>query len=210
MKTLILSSSWQFISTYNIDEFLPKKLIDCKIAYIITASKKVPNAGYLDRHRKEMSALNLSYTEIDIEGKNESELREELDWYEVIFVEGWNTFSLLKAVRDSSFENVIKDLISKGVVYVGSSAWAYITCPSIIIATLFDKHWFDKCGITEYAGMNLVPFLIMAHYTDDIQEILNEKAKDLQYPLWVLNDDQALLIRDWEVRLLGWWDEMII
>jgi dipeptidase E len=209
MKTLILTSSGQFITKNNVDNFLPKKIIDCKIAYIITASKKVNDLSYIDKHRQKMNELNFSYTEIDIAGKNENELTKTLDGYDIVMVEGGNTFCLLKAVRESGFENVVKGLIEKGVVYIGSSAGSYIVCPSIVMSTL-SSHGFDRCGITEYSAMNLVPFLIKAHYTPDMLEVLKEKRKKLQYPIRALNDEQAILVRNGEAQLLGGGDEIIL
>jgi peptidase E len=86
MKTLILASSGQFITANNVDDFLPKKIAECKIAYIITASKKVDDLGYIERHRQRMDELNFSYTEIDIAGKNEDELKKALDGYDIVLV----------------------------------------------------------------------------------------------------------------------------
>lgn len=209
MKTLILASSGQFITANNVDAFLPKKIADCKIAYIITASKKVDDVGYIERHKQKMDELNFSYTEIDIAGKNEDELKKVLDGHDIIMVEGGNTFYLLKTVRDSGFTNVIKELIEKGVVYVGASAGSYIACPSIIMAT-WSNRGFDRCNITDYTAMNLVPFLIKAHYTPEMKTILDEKIKNIQYQMRVLNDDQAILVRGEKVQLLGGGDEIIL
>ena len=209
MKTLILTSSGSFITTNNIDHFLPKKITDCKIAYIITASKKVDDTNYIDEHRQKMDELNFSYTEIDIAGKNENELKKILDRYDIVMVEGGNSFYLLKAVRESGFDNVIKDLIEKGIIYIGSSAGSYIACPSIIAATWSEQE-FDRCGITEYTAMNLVPFLIRAHYEPSMREILKEKVKDLKYPIRALNDNQAILVQDDNIQLLGGGDEIIM
>jgi peptidase E len=69
---------------------------------------------------------------------------------------------------------------------------------------------FNKCGITDYSAMNLVPFLIKAHYTPDMLVELEEIKKDIKLPLRILNDKQALLIRDGEVQLLGGGDEIIL
>ncbi|MFC1615364.1 Type 1 glutamine amidotransferase-like domain-containing protein [Patescibacteria group bacterium] len=209
MKTLILTSSGQFITSNNIDHLLPKKITDCKIAYIITASKKVDDISYINRHKQKMNELNFSYTEIDIAGKNEDELRKILNGYDIIMVEGGNTFYLLKAVRESGFKNVMKELLEKGVVYIGSSAGSYITCPSIVMAT-WSNRGFDRCGITEYTAMKLVPFLMKAHYMPDMKEMLNKKIKDMQYPMRVLNDNQAILVRDGKIQLLGGGDEIIL
>ena len=208
MKTLILASSGGFITTHNIDHLLPKKIADCKIAYIITASKKVDDTGYIDSHRQKMDELNFSYTEIDIAGQDEKELRQLLNGYDIVMVEGGNTFYLLKAVRESGFIDIIKDLLARGVVYIGSSAGSYIACPSIVLATWSDD--FDNCGITDYTAMNLVPFFIKAHYTPDEQATMQKKTKDLPYPTRVLNDDQAIFIRDKEAQLLGGGDQIIM
>ena len=209
MKTLVLASSGQFITAHNVDRFLPKKITYCKIEYIITASKKVDDVGYIERHRQKMDELNFSYTELDIAGQNKDELKKALDGHDIVLVEGGNTFYLLKIVRESGFANVIKDLIEKGVVYIGSSAGSYITCPSIIMAT-WSNRGFNRCGITNYTAMNLVPFLIKTHYTPEMKTMLNEKVKNLQYPMRVLNDEQAVLVRDGEVQLLGGGDEIIL
>ena len=209
MKTLILTSSGSFITANNIDNFLPKKITDCKIAYINTASKKVFDDNYAKNHRQKMNDLNFSFTNIDIAGLDENKLKKALDGHNIILVEGGNTYYLLKAVRESGFDKIIKDLISQGVVYIGSSAGSYIACPSIIMST-WTERGFDRFGITDYTAMNLVPFLIKAHYTPDMKKMIDGKAKNLKYPLRILNDNQALLVKDGEVQLLGGGDEIII
>lgn len=209
MKTLILTSSGKFITANNVDDFLPKKITACKIAYISTASKKVADDSYAKNHQQKMNELNFSFTDIDIAGLNENKLKKALDGYDIIFVEGGNAYYLLKAIRESDFEKIIKSLISQGVVYIGSSAGSYVACPSIEVATLTERG-FDRFGITDFTAMNLVPFLIKAHYTPAMKEMLNEKAKNLKYPLRILNDNQALLVQNGEVQLLGGGDEIIM
>ena len=209
MKTLILTSSGQFINNNNIDCFLPKKITDSKIAYITTASKKVDDTSYIEKHRQAMDDLNFSYTEIDIADKNEDQLRKILKGYDIVMVEGGNTFYLLKAVRESGFENVIRELLAKGVVYIGISAGSYITCPSIIMST-WSKQEFDDCGVTDYTAMSLVPFLIKAHYLPEMKEMLENQVRKSDLPVRVLNDDQAILVRGEEVKLLGNGNEIIL
>ncbi len=202
METIILTSSGSFITDNNIDHILPKKITDCKIAYITTASNKVADKSYVEKYKQKMDGSNFSYTEIDIADKNETDLKKELVGYDIILVEGGNTFYLLKAVRKSGFEKIIKHLISNGVVYIGSSAGSYIACPSIEMATWSDRN-YDRCGVADYTAMNLVPFLIKAHYTPDMKEMLKEKIKNIKYPIKILNDNQAILVQDKKVQFLG-------
>ena len=201
MKTIILASHRQLIAANYIDHFLPKPLSEAKILYITTASKKVSDTGYVERMRQKMNELNFSFTELDIEGKSEQELKKALSSTDIIYVEGGNTFYLLEAVRESGFEKLVKEAIENGVVYWGVSAGSYIACPSIVMAT-WSGH-FDSDGVTDLTAMNLVPFLIKAHYTPDMLPLLTEKSKDLQLPLFVINDEQAVLVRDGEVQLIG-------
>ena len=208
MKTLILASSGNFIAANNVDHFLPKPLSEAKILYVTTASKKVSDTSYVERTRQKMNELNFSFTEYDIVGKSEEGLKKALSSHDIVYVEGGNTFYLLKAVRDTAFEKVVKEAIENGLVYWGVSAGAYIACPSIIMATWSDR--FDRCGVTDWAAINLVPFLIKAHYTPDILETLKEKSKELQLPLRVLNDDQAVMVKDGEVQLIGGGDEIVL
>ncbi|MBM5789762.1 hypothetical protein FJZ23_01605 [Candidatus Parcubacteria bacterium] len=208
MKTRILASSGHFLATNTINAFLPKPLSGAKILYVTTASKKVNDAGYVERTRETMDELNCFYTEYDIVGKSEEELKKALSSHDIVYVEGGNTFYLLKAVRETAFEKVVKEAIQNGLVYWGVSAGAYIACPSIIMATWSDR--FDRCGITDWTAMNLVPFFVKAHYRPDMLETIKEKSKDLQLPLRALTDEQAVVVRDGEIQLVGVGDEIVL
>src|SRR3989338_5683078 len=163
METLILASSGNLIAANNLNHFLPKPLSEAKILYVTTASKKVSDASYVERTRQKMNELNFSYTEVDIVGKSDEELKKALSASDILYVEGGNTFYLLKAVRDTGFEKIVKEAIENGLVYWGVSAGSYIACPSIIIATWSDR--FDRFGVTDWTAMNLVPFFIYSYFT---------------------------------------------
>ncbi len=208
MKTLILASSNQFITVDNVKLILPMSSDKVNILYVTTASKKVDDASYVKLTKQKMKGLGLSYTEFDIAGKSYLELREALKYSNVLYVEGGNTFYLLKTVRETGFEKIVKEEIENGLIYWGVSAGSYIACPSIIMATWFGG--VDECGVIDWNAMSLVPFLINAHSTPGNLEFLKEKSKNLRYLLRVLNDEQALLIRGEEVRLIGTGEEIIL
>ncbi|HJN05132.1 MAG TPA: Type 1 glutamine amidotransferase-like domain-containing protein, partial [Bacteroidales bacterium] len=96
MQTIILASSGEFIASTNIDNFLPKPLSESRILYITTASKKVNDNSYVEKTRQKINALSFSYTELDIVGKAEEELKKALSLCDIVYVEGGNTFYLLK------------------------------------------------------------------------------------------------------------------
>jgi dipeptidase E len=122
----------------------------------------------------------------------------------VIFVEGGNTFYLLGAIRASGFDRVLKKLIERGVVYVGSSAGSNVACPTIEVST-WKKPGEEKenFGVTNLSAMNLVPFLLKVHYTPEMKGFLEQKIANAKYPVKLLSDGQAILVKGDEIELVG-------
>ena len=58
--------------------------------------------------------------------------------------------------------------------------------------------------------MNLVDFLVIAHYEEGLREIIKRELPNLKYPLRILKDGQALLIDDNKVKFIGEVKEIII
>lgn len=203
MKKLLLSSNGKFVIEKGIKLFF-EDTSKIKLVYITTAGKVSKDRTYLEIDKELLRKEGYDFEELDIEGKNESELRELLAEKDVVYVEGGNTFYLLKAVRESGFDTVIKELIEKGVVYIGASAGSYIACPTIEVST-----WKrpgeekERFGVTDLAGMNLVPFLIKAHYQPEQKELLKEKISQAKYPTRILCDGQAILVEGDNYTLVG-------
>lgn len=183
-------------------KILPKPAGQIKIAHIITASKVEENLSYLEKENRMMRALGLNVENIDIEGKNEAELRKLLMDKDIIYVQGGNTFYLLKHVRESGFDKVVKDLIDKGVIYIGVSAGSYIACPTIEMANWKNQ---DKnlVGLRDLTGLNLVPFLLFVHYKPEYKDVLRQEIAGAKYPVKILTNDQVILIRNGETTLVG-------
>ena len=54
-----------------------------------------------------------------------------LELKDIIFVEGGNTFYLLKAMRACNFEKIIRKLLKEGKVYIGASAGSIVAGKTI-------------------------------------------------------------------------------
>lgn len=202
MKTMLLMSSGKFLFNKNVDTYLPKPLSMSRIAYITTAAKKVNNNSFVTRQKAGMDILKLQYTELDIAEYTSDEIESMLQGFDIIFMEGGNAFYLLHVIRQTGFEAIIKRLLNQGIVYMSSSAGTYVAGLSIEPAT-WTERGFDRFGIADFTAMKLVPFDIKAHYTSEKHEIFKEKAKNIQLPLKVLSDEQALLVRGDTITLLG-------
>src|SRR5262245_61958555 len=132
MKKLLLASNGGFLINHGY-RLLGIPLEDFRIAWITTASKATDDHSYLERHKAEMEKLDLHFEEFDIETMHDFDAM--LADKNVIHVEGGNTFYLLKAMRETGFNKVLLQWIADGKPYAGSSAGAYIMCPTIDVST---------------------------------------------------------------------------
>lgn len=198
---LLLTSAGTEIKE-EILKILPDEPQNLNLAHIITAAKVEKNIDYLIQERKDLKEMGFKIEEIDLEGKNEEQLRNLLKDEDIIYVQGGNTFYLLKQVRLSGFDKVVKDLINKGKIYIGASAGSYITCP-----TIEQSSWRNRdrniVGLTDLTALNLVPFLISAHFKEEYHQIIEKAVKTTKYPVVALHDTQAILVKDGKWKLVG-------
>jgi len=162
------------------------------IGYITTASKGASSNEYIKIHKQLMKDNGYSFEEIDIENKSEKALRQFFSDKNVIHIEGGNTSYLLKVIKQSSFDKILKDLLNKGIIYVGTSAGSSIIGPTIE----FSSHAIKGTTNKELRSLNLVPFLIKSHYTDDKEAEYKERLKTLKYPIKFLRDGQGILVEN--------------
>lgn len=205
MKTLFLSSAGvRFpIVREELVKILPKPLNKIKLAHIITASKVEKNPTFVEFDQKVLEDFGIQVEKIDISGKNEKELTQLLGNKDVVYVNGGNGFYLMKKVYESGFDKVIKKLINKGLIYVGVSAGTYIACPTIEMHE-WKKNKDDHYGLTDLRAMNLVPFLISVHYNrEKYREKIKQGIAKTKLLVKILTDNQALLIKDDEIQLVG-------
>lgn len=204
MKSLLLLSSGSFLEK-NLTGVFEKPLSEYKLAHIINASKGrgVNDLSYLKRARERFTNSGVEFEDLDLDGKTEGDLRKILDKFDGVFVTGGSTFYLLKSIRESGFDKVLKELLPKGFIYIGASAGSYVTCPTIEMAFWKHQDKYYHYELEDFTGMNLVPFLISVHYEQKYELILKEKIPQASCPVKVISDEQAILVQDDEVTLLG-------
>lgn len=201
MKKLLLTSAGTNVKK-EIIRIIPKSASELKIAYITTASKPELDKNYSYIDRKELINLGFQIEDLDIEGKNEEELTKLLINKDIIYVQGGNTFYLLKAVKESGFDKVIKEMIDKGKIYIGVSAGSYIACPTIEHA--YWKH-ADKniVGLKDLTALNLVPFFLTAHFEENYRKYVELGAKKTKLPVVALSNSQAVLVENGKWKVVG-------
>jgi len=203
MKTLLLLSHGQFLNN-DLAQILNRSLVGWRVAHVTTAAKgtRTGMASFWKVVHEAFARKGCYVEDLDLDGKDENELRDILKKFNAVFVNGGNTSYLLKSIRKSGFDKVVRELLPQGFVYMGASAGAYVACPTIEAAAWNNKDK-DTFGLTDLTAMNLVPFLLVAHYTPEFYDLLREKTAAISYATRVLTDEQAILVNDDEIKFLG-------
>jgi len=207
MKTLLLTSAGMRVKD-EILKILPKPPNQTKVAHITTAGKPEKSMEYQDKDKELMKKVGLQITDIDIEGKNEAELRQLLSSFDVIYVQGGNTFYLLKYVRESGFDKVVKELVDRGVIYIGVSAGSIIVGPNIETSG-WKGGDRNEVGLVDLTALNFVPFNIFPHYTPQYEQLIKKEASKSRHLVRLLTDEQAFLVQD-DTILVGKGEEIKI
>lgn len=200
MKLLLTSAGTNVKEEIN--KILPKPANQLRLAHVITASKPDLNKDYVRKDKQRLVDMGFQVEDIDIEGKTPQELRKTFKNKDIVCVQGGNTFYLLRAVKESGFDIVIKELMSKGAIYIGISAGSYIACPTIKQATWRhqDRNHF---GLTDFSALKLVPFIIIAHFEEKYRKIIEDGAKTTKCPIVALYDTQAVLVENNKYKIVG-------
>jgi len=204
MKKLFLAS-FASVSLDLIRNMLPKPPNQLKAAFIPTAGDPYEDKGFVYVDRDVLTNMGMSVIDVDLKVIRGKELEEVLSDVDVILVAGGNTFYLLDQVKKSGFDVIVKKLIDKGVVYIGSSAGSILCCPTIEGAKRFDSPT-DAPDLTNFSGLNLVDFIMIPHahkerYKERIQQT-TEEMESRGYSVKTLTDDQAISVNDNIVKFL--------
>ena len=200
-KMLLLTSSGMSGTKEEILSALSKPPDKVRVAHIITASKVKEDTTYVDKDRELMREVGFNVEDIDIEGKNKKQLMKILEAVDIIYVQDGNTFYLLKQMRKSGFDKIIKKLLKRGIVYVGVSAGSVVAGKTIETSSW--KADENKFGLLNLKGLELIKSNIFVHYKPEDDEIIKQKSEKIKKELRILTDEQALFIFGKKIILVG-------
>lgn len=189
-------------------EWVPEKEGDQMKDYIAKL-----NPGKLDQPRERV----LSYKEVwekkghsvviaDLK-EDPSDLRKKLEEVDVIDVTGGDVNWLLDWAKKSKLDMYLKDLLDKGVIYIGTSAGSGLVNPDIGLT------WWEPGWKLDHVGLGIVDFIVVPHQeeSDDRSntENLTKRREYMQslmnYPwkIYFLQDGQAIKVSDAKVEHIG-------
>jgi dipeptidase E len=118
----------------------------------------------------EFTSLCLVPSELDLRAHfgDPQSLRERLNGFDLVWVMGGNSFVLRRAMRQSGFDTIIRQLLeADAITYGGYAAGAVVAGPSLRGLELMDDPWELPEGYDEpliWHGLGLTPFTIVPHY----------------------------------------------
>lgn len=122
----------------------------------------------------------------------------EFDGFDAVYVCGGNTYHLLRKMRECNFKTALTPFLKRGGVYVGVSAGSIVAGP-----TVAGSRDDNDAGLTDAAGLSLVPFAVLPHFTPDREIEAKALRAVLPCPVVTLTDKQAMVVRGWEETLVG-------
>src|SRR3989344_4527571 len=176
-----------------------------RVSFITTAARGEGTyyPKWMDIYKKQLEGCGIkNIEEMDLKGKTPRDTRQALSDKEIIFVNGGNTFYLLHWARKSGFFELLPELLKEGKFYVGVSAGSYIVCPTIEAAT-WKRQDRNMIGLKDLTGLNLIPFLISAHFEEKYRPTIERAARNTAYPIVALYDTQAVLVEDSIYKVVG-------
>lgn len=154
---------------------------------------------------RDLEKIGLNPEEIDLRKYNgtKEKLEEVLVRYDTLWIPGGDSFLLRRAMFDSGFDIVIKNLLKEDrIVYAGYSAGVVVLAPALRGLELADDDskvfatYKEECL---YEGLNILPYNIVPHYKsqhgksemmDKVVEFF--MSENMNYK--TLQDGQAIVI----------------
>jgi dipeptidase E len=217
MKLLLTSNGLSNDSIANaLRDLVGKEPKDTRVAFIPTAANPDrSNKKWLinDLHRILERGYNVDI--IELTALTPLKIRDALEESDVIFVGGGNTFYLSYWMQKSGLFNVLPELL-RTRVYAGISAGSMIAGQSLALSSqamnnvqaFIDKDYDEVGPIGESSGETLQftefifrPHLNSRHFSLARIELLEEKVKQVGYPVYALDDNSALKIVDNDIKL---------
>lgn len=159
-----------------------------KVLIITTASSKGQSNPYIQDSYQKFS--DLGFTDVcyfDVL-TDDTELIKQA---KIIYVCGGNTFRLMKALRDTGADELVKEFCQKSNgIYIGVSAGSIIVGQSIASAVSHDE---NKVGLEDLTALRLMNDVLIVHYEDAMYKEVLELEQNFP-KVRTISDSQALII----------------
>jgi dipeptidase E len=166
MKQLFLTSSSEGVID-DISKKLPKSPKELNLAFINTAAEvEEGDHWWLRAEKEKLIEVGFNVDEFSIKGMTKDEIENRLKDKQIIYFCGGNTFYLLDQVIKTGCDEIIKNKIENGVIYIGSSAGSMIVGKRIDLVSTIDDQ--SKAPDLKSDGLGIVDLAVLPHWGSDI------------------------------------------
>lgn len=193
----------------KIDQTLPKLVQEYNLAchetptvYIPTGQNCYSPPPALDDRGSYQALMHLGFptSVVDLEQESEASIGPKLKDAKLLVVAGGNTYFLLYHMKRCGFRSILPSLLSKGMIYAGSSAGSCVCSPDISYIRDSDDVRLAP-GLTDTTALHLVDFEVYPHCIEDwfanhyscdkLHTIFSSPGKKM-----CLRDNQAIVVSD--------------
>jgi len=190
-------------------ELVGKKPEETTLAFIPTAvNVGSSDKGWLIDDLYNLKQQNLKSIDIvDISALPEKVWLPRLEAADILFFSGGDTSHLMNWLEKSGLAKLLPDLL-KTRVYAGISAGSIVAAPSLALSSKDKQLYYEKeFGYKNEKALGFVNFHIRPHFNSPEfpnvrKEILQEVAKEIKEPIYVLDDQSALKVVDEKVEVV--------
>lgn len=138
---------------------------------------------------KVLALHNRAKIELNILENFDDPLAQSLDEYDAIYIGGGNTWSLMKEIKDSGFDDRLKKYLETDKLYYGGSAGAIIM--GKFISPQQDP---NEVALEDTTGLDVLStFSIGCHYKDSEIQFYKDWAEANQSKLLLLTEESGVI-----------------
>ncbi len=175
-------------------ELVGKLPTETKVAFIPTASVVEDDRTFMRIDRKELEEVGIPAANITDLELDHPVAFEEINKYDVVFVDGGNTFYLLEKIRQFGFAEALAEYLKQDRgVYVGVSAGTCIMGPDID----WVAPWDDKTkapNLTSTVGLGYTKEAYSPHFQRKEKTLIDQLRSQVAFPILGLPDGEMVVV----------------
>ena len=194
MKLLLTSTG---LKNKKVSDFfvsiLPKIVEDCSVLMIAYAQND-NEQFYVNESKKELTNLGIkNITFFNLKESN-FEFRNNFD---VIYVCGGNTFSILNRMRIVGIDKfIVNSVKNNNALYFGVSAGSIISGTNIEIAGFGSEGDINEVNLNDLIGFGFTNISIFPHFKEHLKKEVDGFKNKVNYPVIALTDEEAVFVED--------------
>ncbi len=203
MRKLILTSSGLSPEIgKELLSLLGEKPAEIKVGFISNAADQIEDKAFILKDKGDLTAVGFEeIIDIDLRIKEDMEKISECG---VLFVEGGNTYYLLKLIRESGFDKLLKEFLSDDKMYIGVSAGSVVLGTNIETAGVGPSADPNDVKIEDTRGLRQAPFMIAPHMNQKEKFYFDQFARKMALrPIVGIEDGQAIVCEGDRYHVIG-------